>query len=160
MEMGRSHPVLAQLIEGIEYGWQWPFLPSSGNDYFDEDQPIVHLPLEVDSPLAVMGYRVGKVRGLGVLDRQEILRAAFTGKIPSAMGMIEHLSEYMEQWGRPKTSQRLWRMAKHLSGLISYNRKKPTWHQAIDDWEEDLLWMKKELYPNIRFKFRWPAKAD
>jgi hypothetical protein len=160
MEMGRSHPTLTRLIEGIDYGWQWPFVVGSGNDYFDEDQIIIHLPPELDSPLAVMGYRVGKVRGLGVLERRRILRDAFAGKIPSAVGKIEQLSEYMEQWGQPKTSQRLWRMAKHLRGLISYNRNKATWHQAIDDWEEDLLWMEKELYPQVRFKFRWPGVAD
>jgi len=100
------------------------------------------------------------VRGLHVRERQKILRAAFEGKIPTAVSRIEQLGEYMEQWGRPKTSQRLWRMAKHLRGLISYNRKKPTWHQAIDDWGEDLLWMEKELYPQVRFKFGWPGVAD
>lgn len=46
-----------------------------------------------ESPLHVMGYRVGK-QGIGIVGRHEILRNAFLGELPNVISQA-----YMNEWG-------------------------------------------------------------
>lgn len=159
MEMGRTHPILARLIEGVDYEGTWPFTVSPEKEKFDQAQEIIEL-RDGKSPLLVMGYHTGKEHGLSAQQRRKVLRAAFEGEIPNAVTGIRNLKAYMAQWGRPRTSQRLWRMAHHLRDQCNLKCPNPTMERPVREWREDLGWLKSELYPHVRFKFRWPGTSD
>jgi hypothetical protein len=152
----REHPVLRELFGDLDADLAWSFLGNTeqNDEEFDEDQEVIHLP-EGESPLVKMGYIVGTHFGLPPLERREILKKAFEGKIPRATNH-ENIEEYMKQWGAPKTSQRLWRIAKHLAGQVYLKRRNPTMEVAVSEWSADLKWLRSQIYPRVRYRFRWP----
>lgn len=154
------HPVLNELFGDLGAGltWRFPAIPAKTEEGFDEDEEIIHLP-EGESPLAKMGYVVGFHFGLPPDERRAILKRSFEGRIPNATNH-EMLEAYMRQWGSPGTSQRLWRIAKHLAGQIYLKRRNPTMGVAVSEWVDDLNWLHKNLYPKVRFKFRWPRDFE
>lgn len=156
----REHPVLHQLFGDPEVDLAWSFLGTAEQteEEFDEDQEVIHLP-EGESPLVKMGYIVGTHFGLPPVERQEILKRAFEGRIPRATNH-DNIEEYMKQWGAPRTSQRLWRIAKHLAGQIYLKRRNPTMEVAVSEWSADLKWLHKHIYPRVRYRFRWPRDFD
>lgn len=156
----RKHPVLHELFGDTDVDLTWSFLATTEqtDEEFDEDQEVIHLP-EGESPLVKMGYIVGTHFGLPPLERREILKRAFEGKIPRATNH-DNIEEYMKQWGAPGTSQRLWRIAKHLAGQIFLKRRNPTMDVAVSEWSEDLRWLHKHIYPRVRYRFRWPRNFD
>lgn len=158
LEIGRNHPVLAWLIEGIKDDRKWPWHITTSDGWFDEEQELIPLPYG-DSPLAVMGYTVGIHFGLSPKQRHEILMKAFSSDIPDAT-CRDQIDEYMEQWGMPGSSQRLWRIARHIAGQVYLKRPNPVMDVAVAEWEEDLQWLRRALYPRVRFKFRWPRRFD
>jgi hypothetical protein len=85
---------------------------------------------------------------LGHKRRRDILRRAFEGKIPRADPQ-KGIEAYMEQWGNPGSSQRLWRIARHLAGQINLKRPNHLQARAVGLWREDLDWLYQELstYP-------------
>ncbi|NKX71307.1 hypothetical protein HGE74_04345, partial [Rhodobacteraceae bacterium R_SAG1] len=60
------------------------------------------------SPLAYVGYRVGKTRGLVSRERQKRLEVCFRIEIPTV------LDAKYQKWGRPATYQRFQAIEKHL----------------------------------------------
>jgi hypothetical protein len=102
------------------------------------------------SPLAVMGYRVGTTNGRREEIRRQILQSAFQGPLP----FVESAG-YMELWGQPRTAERLRHIAKHIMNRIESNRHKANFHQAIQDWSDDLAWMKETFYRGV-YAFNWP----
>ncbi len=101
------------------------------------------------SPLSVMGYRVG-VNGVEENSRKEILRSAFQGPLP----FVES-SGYMESWGKPATAGRLKRIAQHLANLIEAHRNRANHGVAVSDWKSDLGWLKDTFYQGA-YTFSWP----
>ncbi len=156
----REHPVLHELFGDLDADLTWSFLGNTEqiDEEFDEDQKVIHLP-EGESPLVKMGYIVGTHFGLLPLERREILKKAFEGRIPRATNH-ENIEEYMKQWGAPKTSQRLWRIAKHLAGQVYLKRRNPTMEVAVSEWSADLKWLRSQIYPRVRYRFRWPRDFD
>jgi hypothetical protein len=156
----REHPVLHQLFGNPGGDLTWSFLGTTEqtDEEFDEDQEVIHLP-EGESPLVKMGYIVGTHFGLPPLERREILKRAFEGMIPRATNH-DNIEQYMNQWGAPRTSQRLWRIAKHLAGQIYLKRRNPTMEVAVSEWSADLKWLYKHIYPRVRYRFRWPRDFD
>lgn len=65
--------------------------------------------------------------------------------------------KYMKSWGEPESPKRLKRIADNIAsypGGMS-NRPNPS-EQAIEDWESDLEWLRKEFYHG-HFTFQWPG---
>jgi hypothetical protein len=147
------HPVLMELFGRGEEMPPWPSV-AEGDDTFDDKQEIIQL-LRGESPLAKMGYSVRQAPGFGPKRRRDVLRRAFEGKIPR-VDPQKGIDAYMAQWGNPKTSQRLWRIARHLAGQINLKRPNYLQARAVELWREDLDWLHQELYPRIRFRFAWP----
>ena len=114
--------------------------------------PPSPLPLPQEGLLKHLGYQVGK-DGIRINRRREILRKVFEDKIPEV-----NSSEYMESWGKPKSSKRLKKLADSLA-TFSRNaqmKKSADFKQAIQDWEDDLFWLKKTYYHG-KFTFKWPS---
>ena len=104
-----------------------------------------------ESPLHVLGYRVGRT-GEDTVTRRRILRRAFTGKLP-----IVDSIEYMESWGEPESPKRLKKIADNIASYSGGMRNRPNpSEQAIEDWESDLEWLREEFYHG-HFTFHWPA---
>lgn len=105
------------------------------------------------SPLHVMGYSVGK-KGISQRRRRLILQDAYKGSIP----LVES-REYMEEWGEPNSGKRLRRIAQQLASNVQMFGRRENAHsyqQAIDDWCDDLEWIKVNYYSGT-YRFDWPS---
>ena len=107
------------------------------------------------SPLKLMGYTVGR-SGESVFRREDILRRAFLGPIPNTFD-----SEYMAEWGQPRTTERLLKMANGIATFCRNQKREDEvkMAQAIRDWEHDLAWLKRTFYDG-QFRFAWPATSS
>ena len=94
---------------------------------------------EEQSPLAYVGYKVGKTNGLSPWDRQRRLRVCFQTEIP------KELASKYQSWGRPATYQRFSSMCRHLSMLVDRRRQRRNYEQAVADWEADEAWFRSEF---------------
>ena len=145
LAFGRGHSSL-EYLRNIAFGW-----PSIDMEQLSDEGPEYYEGQVDESPLHKMGYYAGKTANLGAPSRRGVLKAAFGGRIP----WVES-DEYMDEWGKDGTTRRLWRMAHHLKMLVRAHRKMPNHEHAVDDWTEDLDWLKKQFYrPWMRFK--WPS---
>lgn len=152
MKYAEGHPALEYLIASA---FEWPEIISE----VDYGVPIYLNEWgerREKSPLKCMGYTVGKTRGQSLSDRRSLLNKAYKGDI--------HLDvkddKYMNEWGRPFHSKRLWRIAHHIAWLIRDGKSGKeeriiTMAHAVEDWQEDLDWMKEKFYTN-RMRFQWP----
>jgi hypothetical protein len=96
------------------------------------------------------GYHVGD-NGLPRSKRRDILKQVFLDVLPQLNN-----SEYVTSWGTPTSEQRLRKMAESIAAFCrNEKRKRHPSHEAISDWEEDLNWLKNELYGGS-FRFQWP----
>jgi hypothetical protein len=100
----------------------------SNNQFFGEDH----------SPLAYVGYKVGRTNGLPVQERRRRLRACFQIKIPP------QLAAKYQAWGPPVTYQRFTSMRQHITMLADMRRARPSYEVAVSDWEADEEWLKTE----------------
>lgn len=141
---GEGHSALEWLKES---GFDWPktsivpgvdVLPG-GPDGWPQVGLLKHL-----------GYQVG-TNGTDRVKRRRILRNAFIGRLPNVVD-----DSYMQGWGEPNTKKRLRKLAYSIASFTCLSKRKRNPSQkAIDDWEEDLAWLKKEFYHG-RFTFSWP----
>jgi len=93
---------------------------------------------EDQSPLAYVGYRVGKTRGLVSRERQRRLDACFRIEIPS------DLDPKYQGWGAPATYQRFHSIEKHLKMLADMRGGRSNQRFAVADWEADRTWFQGE----------------
>jgi flagellar biosynthesis GTPase FlhF len=93
---------------------------------------------EEHSPLAYVGYKVGKTNGLPVRDRQRRLRACFQIEIP------KELAGKYQAWGQPVSYRRFTSMCKHLAMLADMRRQRRNFNVAVADWDADAEWFKAE----------------
>jgi hypothetical protein len=145
-KFAEGHPALEYLMDS---GFEWPEINP------EEDYGVpVYLKGSMErvdkSPLAELGYKVGITRGEHVSYRRVILKSAYHNELPE----VED-EDYMEEWGRPRHSKRLWRMAHHIAWLIRSRQSNPSMSYAVSDWQEDLDWLEQEFYTN-RMRFKWP----
>jgi hypothetical protein len=104
-----------------------------------------------ESPLKKLGYQVGKSSELEKRQRQNILRKAF--KSISATNLEPY------KWGTKNSPKRLESIAKHIAHQINNFRKIKTrnYFYAIQDWKDDLDFLKSEFYENkFADAFIWP----
>lgn len=90
------------------------------------------------SPLAYVGYRVGKTRGLASRERQRRLDVCFRIEIPS------DLDPKYQGWGAPATYQRFRSIEKHLKMLADMRSGRSNQRFAVADWEADRAWFQSE----------------
>lgn len=90
------------------------------------------------SPLAYVGYRVGKTRGLASRERQRRLDVCFRIEIPS------DLDPKYQGWGAPATYQRFRSIEKHLKMLADMRSGRRNQRFAVADWEADRAWFQGE----------------
>lgn len=91
------------------------------------------------SPLAYVGYRVGKTRGLASRERQRRLDVCFRIEIPA------DLDAKYQAWGAPATHQRFHSIDKHLKMLADLRGGRSNQRFAVADWEEDRTWFQSEF---------------
>ena len=146
MKFAEGHPALEYLIKA---GFEWPVIM----DEEDYGEPVYlrgSYERVKESPLYRMGYQVGETNGLSKPKRKSLLKSAYQEKIPDVKD-----DDYMEEWGRPSQSKRLWRIAHHIAWLIRSRKSIPSMRYAVRDWQDDLDWLREEFYTN-RMKFNWP----
>lgn len=93
---------------------------------------------EDHSPLAYVGYKVGKTSGLPTHERRRRLRACFQIEIP------DQLADKYEAWGAPVTSGRFSAMHQHIKMLADMRRKRRNFEVAVSHWDEDEAWFREE----------------
>ena len=101
--------------------------------------------------LGIMGYRVG-INGLSDFQRRDLLSAIYEESLVQCGS-----PEYMAEWGDNSTSTRLQKLA---NCLATFTRNAKRRHfaglaQSIQNWEDDLSFLKKSYYDG-RYSFDWP----
>lgn len=100
------------------------------------------------SALYLCGYRVGKTSGLPEQERRELLDTFFVSRLNP---LIE--KHYGRDYDDPKTLVRLLKMANVIAANCrNFKRRRDAdvYRQAIDDYEDDLAYLKATYYD------RWP----
>lgn len=113
--------------------------------------------LGATSPLHNFGYQVGASSGLSESERRAILARFLEAR--SLPFDDQSSAEYRSHWGRPRSVQRLFRVALHISWLIGWQGKSPLRAQANEEWTADLHWLKKTFYKPSVHRFKWPTLA-
>ena len=107
-----------------------------------------------ESPMHLMGYRVGKISPHSEEERRTILDKIFSEK--SLPFSDDSSPTYRSGWGAPRSAKRLCRMAKH----IQFNVDGPSGYLGDpgvrDDWINDLAWLKKTYFRKTVRGFKWP----
>lgn len=93
---------------------------------------------EEHSPLAYVGYKVGKTNGLPAPSRRRRLRACFQIEIP------HQLADKYQSWGPPASYRRFTSMCQHITMLADMRRKRRNFEVAVADWDEDEAWFRDE----------------
>jgi hypothetical protein len=143
--------VAERLTEMSQRFFHWPstaVLPSSralAGDQFWYSEGL----------LSFMGYRVGH-NGVPASHRRDILDYIYHETVPRV-----HSAEYMRSWGIPKSRDRLKKMADSIAAFTRNARRNlfADMSAAIDDWEADLVYLKRTYYDR-KYDFRWPPTHD
>src|SRR5918912_2236530 len=137
---GEGHPALVYLSSRW-FAWPRTIVSlSSGGSLLLESPEL--------GVLGYMGYKVGG-RGLPATERRAILTEVFSSRLDNI-----NSPEYMESWGRPKSKERLKKMADSMAAFCKSQKGRGN-ELAASHYEEDLRWLYKTYYSG-RFKFKWP----
>jgi len=147
-EFAVDHPGLRFLMDNFDFPWPLPNISDSVELVFYSDG------LVEQSPLVSMGYHVGIERGLEEGERRKILSNSFSGAYDHLKKWFVDSDEYMARWGKPNSRRRLFQMSHHIHALILNRRSNPSMKYAVQDWKDDLVWLKKFYKPYMSFK--WP----
>ena len=133
--------------------FKWPhtnFYPGKG--LFNPTKELLQIGV-----LAAMGYHVGN-KGLNTSSRHNILQVAFTNAVP----FVE--IDNMKKWNAPRTPWRLKKIAYCLATFTKNAKRRSnsdSFWQAIEDWESDLAWLKRNFYDGVYdSKFVWPDWSE
>ena len=144
-----DHPALQFLMTLPE---SWPNVTSLKNE---EIREVSENDFGVsESPLRILGYKVGSTSSLTLNERRKIITQCFEAK---QLDFSEDSSDdYIADWGRASGAQRLYRIAIHLKAQAD-GRSGIRSPQARQDWSSDLKWLKAKYYANFKSKFVWPG---
>jgi hypothetical protein len=134
-------------LEQEDEGFAWPTTDASGGDGGLIGDVFRHS----SGLLRYMDYKVGAT-GYNEGDRRDVLKVVYEERLPNV-----NSREYMAEWGRPKSSQRLQKMAESIASFTR-NAKRQSFNDmsmAIDEWEADLVWLKRRYYDG-KYDFVWP----
>jgi hypothetical protein len=137
--------LVRRIEELIQQGFPWPTTDApGGSGGLEIEPPAVGL-------LTKHGYRVGR-SGLPEQERRMLLDNIYLDEL-----MPVNSSEYMAEWGRPKTGPRLQKLAEVLAAETrSAKRRSTDLSTAIEQWEADLEYLRREYYVG-RYDFSWPT---
>ena len=146
-----DHPALQFLMSLPE---PWPIVIS------EDSEEIVEVDGEdfgvSESPLHILGYRVGVTSELSIVERRKILTTCFESRELEFSDDSD--DDYISKWGRGGGAQRLYRMAAHIKSLadgrVGKDYRKP---QARIDWVNDLKWLKEKYFNAYAKRFNWPG---
>ena len=146
-----DHPALQFLMSLPE---PWPIVTS------EDSEDIVEVDGEdfgvSESPLHILGYRVGVTSDLSAAERRKILANCFESRELEFSDDSD--DAYVSKWGRGGGAQRLYRMAAHIKSLadgrVGKDYRKP---QARIDWINDLKWLKEKYFNSYKSRFTWPG---
>ncbi len=151
MAFAKGHDALEYLIARDN---PWPEVTSQdlllGDGVFIEGTEF-----GATSPLHNFGYQVGASSGLTQRERRAILADFLEAR--SLTFDAQSSEDYRSHWGRPRSVQRLFRVALHIKWLIGWQGKSPFRAQANQEWTEDLKWLKDTYYKPTLHKFKWPT---
>jgi hypothetical protein len=141
---GRGHPALAFLSA---VGFDWPTTEVYGGGGSELLADWLKLGF-----LSYLGYKVGSYGGVED-ERQAALRTAYNARaLPTFFPL-----DYRNQWGRPRSSLRLQKMAYSIAAFCRNAKRRPEAMQmAIAEWEADLDWLRTTYYDG-RYRFEWPS---
>ena len=148
-----STPIAASLEQStnkkkktLEPDWPWPIPDVTGG----KGKSAFAGKFADVSALKLLGYSVG-TNGLGVTERKELLERFFTGQLPSIVNEL-----FGDAWGNPGSEERLKKMADTISSNCKNFKRNDAsrYRVAIEDWESDLSWLRKNFYKKGRFP--WP----
>lgn len=102
--------------------------------------------------LGYLGYHVGRTSELTAQQRTAILSRAFAMWLPPLNSI-----EYMNQWGLPKSSGRLKKMAETIASFARNGKRRrgDRLTVAVQHWEHDLSYLRERFYVG-QFNFGWP----
>ena len=105
------------------------------------------LMLREESPLHMVGYKVGYTAGLKEHARRYILSNFFERELHPELHRI-----FDDELGTPGSIKRLLRAANTIAGVCKLNKLKndPTLDYAIKCWEEDLSFMKSQFFDSMK----------
>ena len=89
--------------------------------------------------LKTFGYAVGN-SGVDKKDRIELLTLIFVSDLP-----LVGSPAYTAEWGNKCSQERLTKLDRTLRTLIFKAKKDGTWDKAIDEWKDDLGYVRNEL---------------
>ena len=106
-----------------------------------------------DGLLSFYGYKVG-IKGLPELERHKILDAVFTLPLLSV-----NSEAYLREWGEPNSTERLQKLSRSIAAFArtAKGRTNGDCRKAIQDWESDLIYLKKTYYNTNYFSFQYPV---
>lgn len=108
-----------------------------------------------EGPLKRFGYSVGQT-GRPRTKRRKALRRAFSRSLDGFPGNFS--DDYLREWGAARSGKRLEKIARSIASFCrNAKRRKNPPIQAIGEWENDLEWLKNELYHPLSFGFNWPS---
>lgn len=153
---GVGHPALEFLMT-LEVGFDWPTTIVSPR-FGSGEQP--DFDWSKNSLPGILGYQVGKNSMLSTEQRRRILDRTMATQFTPAM--IARLgSDYLDQWGEPRSSVRLRKLALWMASFCKLNklqmlRSGQDFGLAIEQREADLVWLKNKYYQG-HFRFWWPT---
>jgi hypothetical protein len=107
------------------------------------------------STLNILEYHVGVTSKLSTSARRKILSTCFeTSQLPFSQDSDD---QYIQQWGRKNSAQRLYRMALHLKILADRQGKEAKMAKAVEDWISDSKWLKEKFFSKYKSSFTWPS---
>ena len=133
--------------------WSWPIIEVPGGSASSNDFGNGYW--EEISPLKMFGYTVGKTNGWSATKRKRFLNDFMSCDLPSAVEKI-----YGIKYGDPSSPERLKAVANLISSLIiaAKRRNGSSMEYAIQDWTEDLNYLKTKFYVAQGLKlYPWPS---
>lgn len=142
--------VVLRMLEAFPDYFPWPTTEAPGGSGTVDETVFQH----EQGLLGFMGYRVG-VSGLGAPQRQGLLDFVYSSDLP-----LVNSREYMDQWGRPRSTERLKKIAVSIATFARNSKRCATYRHAvaISEWEADLDYLRLTYYVG-RYDFPWPITA-
>ena len=139
--------LISKRLEDLEYDDTKP----TRNTF--EQNSFSYIPFNYEEGLlGYYGYKVG-MKGLSATERHKILDAVFTLPL-----LPVNNEAYLSEWGEPNSAERLQKLSRSISmfARIAKGRTNGDFSKAIQDWESDLVYLKKTYYDTNYFSFHYP----
>ncbi|MCX6972871.1 MAG: hypothetical protein NTZ94_01005, partial [Verrucomicrobia bacterium] len=147
LQEGNAHPIISKLINNL-FNW-----PNIRENYHSHGSELIDASDWNDaSPLTSMGYIVGNYSSLSKNQRRAKLKQIYSSNLvfPESFSFSQK-----NEWGKPESNKRLSKMAEHIAWNIARFASRTGYENAVNNWEEDLYWMKESFYTKKEI-VNWP----